>query len=128
MDSEAANKLLNEAITDGKNYLPQLKEGLSKVVTMLQEGREGEGINLFIECIEGLEWFGTVLAGTECFRETLVYDKEQVNLAGRYRQVLTDLLKAWENRDMVLISDLLGFEVAPVIEMFLERISQEREH
>jgi len=128
MNSEETHKLLDEAIEDGMEYLPRLKDGLSEVAAMLQEGREGEGISLFIESIEGLEWFGTVLDAAACFRDTLVNDNDRDDLAARYRQILNDLLGAWENRDIVLIGDLLEFEIVPMIETFLERISQEREH
>ncbi len=128
MNSEKAIKLLEEAIEDGRVYLPRLKEGLAEVVTMLQEGREGEGINLFIRSLEGLEWLETVFSGIEHFQGRSIFEDEQGNINTRYRQALADLLEAWENRDMVLISDLLEFEVVPVIEIFLERVSPGRGH
>lgn len=128
MNSEEANKLLDEAIEDGMEYLPRLRNGLSEVAALLQEGREGEGINLFIDSIEGLEWFSSVLAAAVCFREGLVTDNDHENLAVRYRHMLGDLLGAWENRDIVLIGDLLEFEIIPVIEIFIDRIVQVNEH
>lgn len=128
MNSEEANKLLDEAIEDGKEYLPRLKEGLSKIAALLQEGREGEGINLFIESIEGLEWFGTVLEGMVCFRGALINESGEDNISVRYRRILGDLLAAWENRDIVLIGDLLEFEIVPIIEEFQEKTDQEKKH
>ena len=128
MNLENPNKLLEEAIEEGRVYLPRLKEGISEIVTMLQEGREGEGVNLFIQALEGMEWLETVLNGIECFNDNTNYKDGQGDITTRYRHALADLLEAWENRDMVLISDLLEFEVVPVIEIFLERISPGREH
>jgi hypothetical protein len=128
MNSEEPNKLFEEAIEDGREYLPRLRNGLSEVALLLQEGREGEGISLFIDSIEGLEWFGSVLAAAACFNVAMVADNDHENLAVRYRHILADLLGAWENRDMVLIGDLLEFEIVPIIETFMDRMVQVQEN
>ncbi len=126
MSFEDGNMILEQAIIDGKDYLPRLKEGLVKVAVMLQEGKEGEGIDLFIQSIEGLEWLSSFLSAMSHFRASFVYHNEQGSIAENYQQILRDLLGAWENRDTVLIGDLLEYEVVPLIDLVSEQLIQER--
>ncbi len=121
MDSGSANKILDEAVSDGINYLPKLEEGLMSVVTLFREGQEGEGISLFQQSIEGLEWFGTVLAALGRFRDS---ENTYSGLTLTYNDKLNELLEAWQNMDMVLIGDLIEYEIVPIIDKVMNDIKE----
>ncbi len=122
MVNEDGKRLLNEAMEDGKDYLPRLREGISEVALLFQEGREGEAINLFIQCIEGLEWFVTLVSGMATFEVEKVNKEEFFDLSFKAKGVLQELLEAWDNKDTVLIGDLLEFEVVPIIDQVINAI------
>jgi len=117
---ETPENIVVESIQNGAEYLPVLAEGLRSVSRLCQEGREGEGINLFIEAIEGLEWLTSVLQGITTFNlqrtTTSSRDKSFNQLATEYNDKLTELSTAWENSDFVLVSDLLEYELVPLLD------------
>ena len=113
-------ELLREALDDAQEYLPRLSRGLRRVAEFFITGREGEGINIFLQALDGLQWF-------EQFSDTLAAGVSDLpgDLAGRlsrHRGSLADLLAAWENRDYLLIGDILEYELAPYLEYFIEHL------
>lgn len=119
-------QLLLEALESGREYLPKLYAGLKEVAELLQEGREGEGIKLFQDALDGIEWVGTV---TEALLTITLTGRSQL-LAADWRQKAEDLKKvfhelneAWANRDYVLIADLIEYELLPYLDLLYQQIT-----
>lgn len=109
-----------DALETAITYLPVLKEGLLETAGLFQEGRDGEGIAKYLEALSGMGWLCHVLAGVDscaAVEENLrgAFKKDHQN----YEQILRDLTQAWENRDYVLIADLMEYELAPFVEGLL---------
>jgi len=109
-----------QVITDGLEtavtYLPVLQSGLTDIAAFLQEGREGEGISKFLQVVPGLEWLGQILSGAELILEDTTSKDSFKACAAGYGKKLEELLDGWQNRDYVLIADLLEYELAPFIQ------------
>lgn len=114
----APEALVQEGLVDAVDYLPRLAKGLKDVVNLFQGSRDGEAINLFLEALSGLQWFQYLVQGL------LKYGPLPEAMAGladkfaAYNRQLTELLAGWENRDYVLIADVLSYEIIPFIEDF----------
>lgn len=113
-------ELLREALDDAQEYLPRLSRGLRRAAELLVTGREGEGINIFLQALDGLQWF-------EQLNETLAGGAADLpgdfaeRLSG-HRGGMADLLAAWENQDYLLVGDILDYELAPYLEYFIEQL------
>lgn len=121
IETQTPEELMLESMKTAVEYLPRLENGLKQVSELIQKGEDGEAISLFITSIDGLEWFGTIL--THIDRWVVKGEKH----SEEYNSKLRELLNAWENQDMVLISDILEYEICPflnksriAIENFLE--------
>ncbi|WP_422446918.1 hypothetical protein [Thermoanaerobacterium sp. DL9XJH110] len=111
-------ELVWEGILTAEDYLKKLVEALKKIVDLIYEDKEGEAISLYINAIEGMDWFSHIIVGLNTWGidEAGSFSGmfgEEVN---EYKNILTNLLQAWENRDMVLIRDITEYELIPVLE------------
>ncbi|MBU7006405.1 hypothetical protein [Phosphitispora fastidiosa] len=116
-----------QVITDGLEtavtYLPVLQSGLTDIAAFLQEGREGEGISKFLQVVPGMEWLGQILSGAVLIIDSNILQDSFRSSAAGYGKKLEELLEGWQNRDYVLIADLLEYELAPFIQELVPLIS-----
>lgn len=120
-------ELIIESMVEGVEYLPKLCLGLRKSVTMFQQANIGEGIDIFQKSIDGLTWLNQLLRSIEIYwteSELNVQGLSYQNQIERFDQVLRELLKAWENEDYILISDLLEYELIDVLEDWQSNFAQ----
>jgi predicted house-cleaning noncanonical NTP pyrophosphatase (MazG superfamily) len=116
-------------IIDSLGYLPHLKENLQKTIAEFSRGKQREGMNLLINCIDGLNWFNTIIIGVE---KILGIDLIEFNVGGesiankkvKLADVLRDLLSSLQNQDMVMVSDLIEYELVPQIEDWINVVSE----
>lgn len=115
-------QIVFEGLETSLQYLPVLKSGLSDIASLFQEGREGEGINKFLEASNGMDWLGQILSGATSYLPS--ESREQfARLYKGYSSRLAELMQAWENLDYVLIGDLLEYEMIPFLEEVLETVN-----
>ncbi|OAT80376.1 hypothetical protein [Desulfotomaculum copahuensis] len=114
-------ELLREALDDAKEYLPRLSRGLRRAAEFFVTGLEGEGVNIFLQSLDGLGWFEqlneSLVSGIHAFLPEGFTDR----LSG-HRSSMADLLAAWENQDYLLVGDILDYELAPFLEYFTEQL------
>ncbi|MFX4261969.1 hypothetical protein ACOBQJ_07180 [Pelotomaculum propionicicum] len=111
------NKLINE--TDDlsvtlSDYLYKLIPAIKKCAGHYQSGQINEGSNLLLNMIEGLHWVVSVMAKTGLQD----YNIGEINLK------LNEVVEAFENKDFILVGDLLEYEILPVMEAFLHKLPE----
>lgn len=118
-------QLILETIETGIDYLPKLYAGLRNMVVLLQEGKEGEGIDLFQKSLDGLEWSSSlteaILTIPIAGRSHLLSD-EWKEKAVNLRDNLRELNEAWANRDYVLIADIVEYEILPYLDLLYQQL------
>lgn len=117
-------QLLRESLRSLAEYLPRLTAGLEKAAELFQQGDLQSANEIFIKAAEGLEWVIHLFVFLE--RNYLLLQErvpalEPVAFTGELGGKLKELLAAWENRDYVLVGDLLNYELVP----FLEKVHAE---
>jgi hypothetical protein len=123
--TESAENSALEVLVEGCNYLGELHLFLLQAAKLYRSGDETKGREHFLELIQGLEWFVKItatvelllkidFAGTRCAGRTLAEAVDNLN------GVLLDIIAAQEQRDTILITDLLEYELAPQLELWLE--------
>ncbi|WP_418791015.1 hypothetical protein [Phosphitispora sp. TUW77] len=115
-------QVLTEGLETAVTYLPLLQRGLTEIAAFFQEGREGEAISKFQEAVPGMEWLGQILSSAVLFFENNSLQDSFRSSAIDYSKKLEDMLEAWQNRDYILIADLLEYELAPFIDELMPLI------
>ena len=108
-----------------KSYLPRFASGSEEIADYLQKGEDLKAYELFEEFVSGLEWIVDMLSNVA---RVVELDYRVINYSGRsIEERLSDFLglmkeieKTFENRDMVMLSDLLQYEVTPMSNEWLE--------
>lgn len=124
--------LVVEAIKDGYNYLPRLAEGLNRVAVFFGSGRDGEAIELFLQALQGLEWFDYLNKNINAILKNNLEILADLPDNTYLDNVLREMLQGWQNGDYLLVSDLLEYEIVPSIEKlynnlaFIEEIIESR--
>ena len=113
--------LIARNIDNAGNYLDRLLPGFEKATQLFRTGNEQEANRYFLDIIDGIEWFSEVvtqtLAATGVDPATLKLGTE--TLQDRNERLLsytTQMVEANQNRDWVLLADLIEYELTPFYE------------
>lgn len=105
-----------EALQEMNLYLNRLRDGLQKIIGYLEQDNEREAMNMVSEAVNGLEWIYNIFSAGEGISNI---DYESIGFKDvfeRYKSILGDLLNSIESRDNIMLSDLFGYEVIPLID------------
>ena len=111
MDSEVM-----EVITTATSYMDNIINGIELIVNSYRGGDYYKGKEHMKDLVEGLLWLNEVLAYTKSFHSI-----NPLELTGIFNEMIT----AFENTDTVMLSDLLEYEVLPVIEVWQVKLKKE---
>lgn len=105
-------QLAQETLTDANDYIKVLLSGIDEIVDKFLAGREDLALGMMTDLIGGLQWLIEVVDLTKPLTEGY-----QVEFTGRESLdgVMSEMTNAFENRDYVLIGDLLNFELKPIL-------------
>lgn len=120
-------ELVDNSVKDALGYLPRLLEGLQNASDLFQRGEENEGTRLFIQATEGIGWVADLASLLENHCQVQAGQAQgsvQTNFFEEMSKELGELLEAWENRDYILIGDLLSYELVPTLESFLQHLEE----
>ncbi len=122
VESCTIESLINETIKDANDYIPRLRDGLLSIRDLVLSGESGEANKLLDSCIEGLEWLiltieaATISDKYGSLKNVFLAEKEK--MAGAF----SELEAAMQDDDMILLSDILEYEVVPSLEAILPEI------
>jgi len=111
-------KLIKESSESAKQYIPKLLDGLKEVVKLFDEGRDKEAVLLFSTAIEGLDWFSVFQLALNLM-EPFVNTEDNTVV---FNKIMKGLLNAWETQNFLLMSDILEFELIPLLDKSMETL------
>ena len=118
LSQEEYDALVHESIESLKEYLPNLIAGTEVTLDLFNKQLEGDAFNTLGQVINGLQWtFGIV----NLTHKTLEQMAVTVD-ATRITEVTTELEGAMVNKDIVLIKDLLEYEILEIIQGWNEQL------
>ena len=107
-------EIMEESIFEMKKYLPKIIEASHAIVQKFQTSKEQQAIELFIYFSEGLEWLLQVADLTKQFQKSI-----NINLSSqKIHEILPEMIEGWNNKDYILISDLIEYEIIPIFEQW----------
>lgn len=89
-------------------YIDSLKSGVNIAVQHFQNNKRKEAADIIIQLAEGFEWLINVLTLTEDVQ------KEKIEVA-RILENINNINEAFENEDYILVSDILEYEIIPLL-------------
>jgi hypothetical protein len=97
-----------ETIEIAKPYVDKMKNGIQEAIKLFEEGKNNEAVEIcsFIE--EGSSWLSEVARLTKDIQSK---NLEETELDSK----IDELAEAYENEDYTLMSDLLQYEILPII-------------
>ena len=104
-----------EALISADEYLYNLKEAIEKISTLIDEGKEGEGIKLIPSVADGIDWVVQVINLTKEIQKEAI----EIDTINEY---LEELVEALENEDYILVGDLFNYEILPILKGAHEKI------
>ncbi len=91
---------------------------VDEIVLHLQTGREDRGIADFMLLIESLS---AVIAVLQDNKENIVQDFDALDIPG-FNRVMQEIAEAWEHMDVVLVADLLEYELKAKLQTLAEQL------
>ncbi|WML35486.1 hypothetical protein [Clostridium sp. OS1-26] len=113
---EEFKTLQRDTMPTASEYVVKLKNGVDMAINKFQAGENEEGVNLSSYIEEGLEWLMEVARLTK----DVQYEEMDEVLMSKKLDMLVD---AYENKDYTLMSDVLEFEIKPLLESWKKVIN-----
>lgn len=109
-------KLKREVLSTASEYIEKVLVGIQQITEYFQSGREDRATNMMLDLIEGIKWLVKAIDGTKDMHGDHFIDISAIN------DVLNQLVEGYENMDYVLISDLLEYELLPVVDTWSKQL------
>ena len=106
-----------EVLETANDYMNNLKQGVTQLSEMIQEGKEQEAINVIPQVVDGIQW---IIQAIELTKEV---QKNDIGMDGINEQ-LNEIIDALENEDYILVGDLFNYEILPILENIHEGIKE----
>ncbi|MDK2934111.1 MAG: hypothetical protein PWP27_1921 [Clostridiales bacterium] len=113
-------KLMIETLQEIDNYLPKVMHAVQSMVSYFQGGSEQQAIEVFGPFTEAMQWLLDAITLTKSMQEEYDIHVSTQEL----EDVLPQLLEGWENSDYILISDILEYEILPILEQWQGEIGK----
>jgi len=127
LKEEAGAAGILRELKESKEELLKLSKELEDISIRMQTGNEYEAMESLQECTRTLEnIFGMLKKAQNFFN--LNYSRikvEKEDVAGKIEEIkdiLSEVVTAFENNDLVLLADLLEYELSPLMSRFPEVI------
>ena len=109
-------ELVLETLETCKEYVPKLINAATTIANHFQSGNEAAGVELLEPVFEGIGWVIDAVNGIQQNRYQLDIQLDEM------KELLKSLEEALEIRDYVQMADLFEYEIAPLLENWLQKI------
>ncbi len=99
-------ELERETLKTANEYMDNLISGVKYSVELLYGGNETEGFSMIPSICEGIQWITQVLVLT---------GNKNKDLVDILFEKLEEIVESFENKDYILVADLLNYELLQVL-------------
>jgi hypothetical protein len=131
--SEKQFNELGTLLIDMKEYLCKFEKSCQQLPVGFHEADRSQALETLMQIMEGLNYYQKLVKSaavllTIDFSETLCKDVSVASLLEQICQIFNSILEAAENEDYSLLTDIIEYDLIPVISVSLELlvILQER--
>ncbi len=118
--TQTTKELITDTLKQIDNYLPKLKKGTLDTVNHFRNDEIEKGNNKYQYIIEGLEWYtGVISKIVSLLGNEDIYNKGQ-EMLNELNKTLTEIMVTHKKDDLVLLADILEYEIVDYIDDFIE--------
>ncbi|HAE39060.1 MAG TPA: hypothetical protein DCG57_10540 [Candidatus Riflebacteria bacterium] len=115
-----AQDMIRAAFADGDAGLQHLEELAGEVAADLRIGKVREGMDSYLEFVDGIEWLVTMLRNADlAFASSMAessLEGDRQNLVKRLGEQMNQVQVAQESQDWVGLADLLEYEFPEILQ------------
>ena len=116
--------ILQDALLTAEEYLGQALPEIETLAAEFYQGPSGESWERFQQLLDGVDWLNQLVTVIDQNTTKPERWQDYLAVADRLRDELQNLQEALENRDYVMIGDLLNYEIIPCFQEFRETIKK----
>lgn len=118
--TQKTEDLIEETLKEADEYLPKLREGVLNTAKKFRNDESKKANNKYQNILKGIEWYIDVINKIiSILDEEELYNKYQ-KLVKRMNEQLTKVMTAYNKDDIVLVADILEYEIVEFIDEFKE--------
>jgi hypothetical protein len=121
--TQSTGELIKETLNEVERYLPVLKTGVLDTADLFRNGKDREANEKYQLIIEGIGWYTEVISGILALMDNDGYYQQVQKTLNEFNESLTDLMIAHQKDDLILLADILEYEISEFIDEFIS-ISQ----
>ncbi|MTI59271.1 MAG: hypothetical protein FH762_04635 [Firmicutes bacterium] len=116
-------ELTLETIKEAEEFIPKLIDRIEKFIARINDGTETARFIMIQQLLDTLDWLNTLLENIgSAVGERGTNDLNQKSFFAKWKDTIASLAEGIERKDLVLISDILEYELIPVLEDYREYI------
>ncbi|GAA4718722.1 hypothetical protein [Brevibacillus fulvus] len=112
-----AQEIVQETLDSIKEYLPKLIRASHMIAEDIQSN-QGTWVDTLMQYIEGMNWLIQAINGIQKVDEDALSNWELASLSAIFHQ----MNEALEQEDFVMLSDLLQYEISPLLNSYDEQL------
>lgn len=110
-------ELTLETINEAENFIPRFIERIEKFIARINDGTETARFIMIQQLLDTLDWLNTLLENIKSAAdENGTIDLNEKKFFAKWKDTIASLSEGIERKDLVLISDILEYELIPVLE------------
>lgn len=109
-----------EAIQEMNGYIERLKNGSKQLVDEINNGDGGKISQMTLDAIDGLEWIYNILYSIENISTINYTEIGFQKTFEKYQDIIRDILESLEDKDEMLLADLMEYEIPDIVEEIKE--------
>ena len=109
-----------EAIQEMNAYIERLKNGSKQLVDEINNGDGGKISQMTLDAIDGLEWIYNILYSIENISTINYTEIGFQKTFDKYQDIIRDILESLEDKDEMLLADLMEYEIPDIVEEIKE--------
>jgi hypothetical protein len=117
--TKTINELISETLNEIKAYLPKLKNGCIDAADLFRNNELQEANEKFQLILNGIEWYTKTINRILTLLEDYELRNQLENELILMNTTLKELIDAHENEDIVLVADILEYELTEFIDRFI---------
>lgn len=118
--TQRTDDLIEETLEQIDQYLPKLKKGVKNTADLFRKNETVDGNNKYQHIIKGLEWYTGVISKIISLLERDEIYKGTTEMLNKLNKTLIELMITHKKDDMILLADILEYEIVDYIDDFIE--------
>lgn len=120
-----AEEMAKQGLSHARDYLEKLNPGIEKTAELFRTGADAKALDQYGRCMDGINWFIQILEGARQVMgldyKIIHFNKVSVHAyLENLHENIREMLKVQCDEDWVMLSDLLEYEMLPMMDGWKE--------